>query len=145
MRILIVTSRFNQQITQALHRGCVDTLLASGEVSSSDIEALWVPGAFEIPVTVAQVILGANHDCVICLGAIIKGETHHFELLAQEVSGALMRLSLEHKVPVIFEVLATYDREQAWARCGLTSNKNKGQEAAQTALAMVQMMDKLKR
>lgn len=145
MQILIVTSKFNQQITQALHRGCVDTLLASGEISAREIESLWVPGAFEIPVTVAQAVACATRNCVICLGAIIKGETQHFELLAQEVSRALMQLSIENKIPVIFEVLATYNREQAWARCGLTGDKNRGQEAAQAALSMVQMMSRLKR
>ena len=140
MRILLVTSRFNREITSSLHRGCRKHLLTSGRLTSNDIVSIWVPGAFEIPVVVAQ--LCPKYDCIICLGAIIKGETLHFELLAHGVTGTLLDLSVRHKTPIIHEILTTNDYQQALARCGITG-ENKGKSAARTALTMIDIMREL--
>ena len=102
MRILLVTSEFNHKITSSLHRGCLEQLLASGRLTNDNIVSVWVPGAFEIPVVVAH--LCKKYDCVICLGAIIKGETLHFELLAHGVTNALLGLSVRHKIPIVHEI-----------------------------------------
>lgn len=140
MQVLLVISRFNQEITSSLHRGCREQLLASGRLASDDIVSIWVPGAFEIPVVVAQ--LCTKYDCIICLGAIIKGETLHFELLAHGVTGVLLDLSVRHKIPIIHEILATENYQQALARCGI-KGKNKGESAALTALTMIDTMREL--
>ena len=140
MRILLVTSEFNHKITSSLHRGCLEQLLASGRLTNDDIVSVWVPGAFEIPVVVAH--LCKKYDCVICLGAIIKGETLHFELLAHGVTNALLGLSVRHKIPIVHEILATTNYQQALARCGI-EGKNKGESAALTALAMINTMREL--
>lgn len=141
VRILIVTSRFNYQITHALQRGCCEYLRE--KAGDADIKSVWVPGAFEIPVVVARALDCAARDAVICLGAIIRGETRHFELLATEVTRALMQLSVAHRTPLIFEVLAAENMQQAQARCGLTGKHNKGVSAAQTALAMIATMHEI--
>ena len=140
VRILLVTSKFNHQITSSLHQGCRQQLLSSGRLTNDDLVSVWVPGAFEIPVVVAQCC--EKYDCVICLGAIIKGETHHFELLAHGVTKALLSLSVNHKTPIIHEILATDNYQQALARCGIKGN-NKGESAALTALAMIDTMREL--
>ena len=141
MHILIVTSKFNYQITHALQRGCCEHLQA--QAPDATITSLWVPGAFEIPVVVATALEQAKYSAVICLGAIIKGETYHFDLLATAVTNTLLQLSAAHRTPVIFEVLATTNMAQAQARCGMTSETNKGLSAAQTALEMITTMQKL--
>ncbi len=141
MHILIVTSKFNYQITHALHHGCCTHLQA--ESPAATLKSLWVPGAFEIPVVVATVLRKAKYDAVICLGAIIRGETKHFDLLATEVTRVLLQLSVDHCTPLIFEVLAVESLAQAQARCGMTGRVNKGVSAAQTALAMVATLQEL--
>ena len=141
MRILIVTSKFNYQITHALQRGCCDHLRA--QAPDAIISSLWVPGAFEIPVIVATALDQAKYSAIICLGAIIKGETYHFDLLASAVTHTLLQLSATHRTPLIFEVLATVNMAQAQARCGMTNKTNKGISAAQTALEMITTMQKL--
>ena len=140
MQILVVTSRFNREIASALHRGCVNQLLAASRLTPDDIVSIWVPGVFEIPVVVAK--FGPKYDCIICLGAIIKGETLHFELLAHGVTGALLDLSVRHKIPIIHEILTTNDYQQALARCGITG-RNKGESAALDALRMIHIMREL--
>ena len=138
MRILIVASKFNDQITHALQRGCCEYLQA--HAPDATLESLWVPGAFEIPVVVATSLDKMKYDAVICLGAIIRGETRHFDLLATAVTRALLQLSIERRTPLIFEVLAVESMAQAQARCGITSKTNQGVRAAQTALAMIETM-----
>ena len=142
MQILLVTSNYNQQITSALQRACVDKLLASRQVTRQQIQQFWVAGAFEIPVVVATALTQQVYDCVICLGAIIKGETLHFEVLARAVAHALMQLSIKHKTPVIFEIITAFTAEQALARSG-KGKTNKGEEAADAALMMVKTMQTL--
>ena len=138
MRILIVTSKFNYQITHALYRGCCEHL--QEQSPDVEVEAQWVPGAFEIPVVVAVALDKVKYNAVICLGAIVRGATRHFDLLATEVTRALLQLSVECRTPLIFEVLAVENMAQAQARCGMTGKTNKGVSAAQTALAMMETM-----
>lgn len=141
MHILIVTSKFNYQITHALFHGCREYL--QEHVPDAKVEAQWVPGAFEIPVVVAAALDKVPYNAIICLGAIVRGETRHFDLLATEVTRALLQLSIERRTPLIFEVLAVENMAQAQARCGMTSKTNKGVSAAQTALAMIETMQGL--
>ncbi len=138
MQILITTSKFNYQITHALYSGCHQHL--QEQAPTAKIDSLWVPGAFEIPVVVATSLDKVKYSAVICLGAIIRGETRHFDLLATEVTRALLQLSVERRTPLVFEVLAVENLAQAQARCGITSKTNKGVSAAQTALMMIATM-----
>ncbi|MDE3269781.1 MAG: 6,7-dimethyl-8-ribityllumazine synthase [Pseudomonadota bacterium] len=139
--ILLVASCYNQQITTDLQRACIAKLLASGQIARQQIVELFVPGAFEIPVVVAASLAQAKYDCVICLGALIKGETRHFELVADTVAHALMQISVERKTPVIFEVLTALSVEQALARSGAKGNR--GEEAAMAALQMLETMRRI--
>ena len=139
--ILLVSSCYNQEITSALQKACLAKLLASGQVQRQQIIEHFVPGAFEIPVTVSAALARARYDCVICLGALIKGDTLHFELISDAVAHALMQISVEKKTPVIFEVLTALTVEQALARSGSVGNK--GEEAAQAALQMLETMRRI--
>lgn len=141
MRILIVTSRFNYQITHALYHGCCEHLRE--HAAEAELESRWVPGAFEIPVVVATALDRGKYSAIICLGAIIRGETSHFDLLATSVTHALLQLSIVHRTPLSFEVLAVENMAQAQARCGITSKTNKGISAAQTALTMIATLREL--
>jgi 6,7-dimethyl-8-ribityllumazine synthase len=141
MRIAIVAGRFNDQITTPLLEGALTTLSKAG---LDDVPVHWVPGAFEIPV-VAQRLAGAGScDAVICLGAVIRGDTPHFDYVAGECAAGIMRVSLDTGVPVVFGVLTTDDLEQALARCGGAEHNgvavNKGEESAATAVEMVNLL-----
>lgn len=129
-RIAVVAARFNETVTAALVDGCLDGLAHHG-VSSDDIVVVWVPGAFEIPPVAEK--LTRSHDAVICLGAVIRGDTAHFELVANEAARGIAEVSRHSGVPVIFEVLATEDLAQAQSRAG-GAHGNKGWEAAVAAL-----------
>lgn len=130
----IVVSNYNHSITSKLLSGCVETLTAH-EVPEDQIETMYVPGAFELPMG-ARILLGkGKYDAIICLGCVIKGETRHDEYINHAVSVGIMQLSLTSNVPVIFGVLTPDNVEQAEARAGGTLG-NKGIEAAETALHM---------
>jgi 6,7-dimethyl-8-ribityllumazine synthase len=134
MRIAIVAGRFNDHVTKLLLDGALDTLQQLG---LDDVPVHWVPGAFEIP-TVAQRLAGAN-DAVICLGAVIRGETAHFDLVAWQCAAGIQRVALDTGTPVIFGVLATENVEQAMARAG-GGHSHAGSEAARTAVEMVSLL-----
>lgn len=134
--VLIVCARFNDMITRALHVGAVETLTDAGVKH----ETVWVPGAFEIPVVAAKAARSGRYGAVVCLGAVIRGDTPHFEYVAGPVASGLMSLSIETGIPVIFGVLTTNTVEQALDRAGL-KHGNKGADAARAAL---QTMDVLK-
>lgn len=137
----IVVGRFNEFIGGKLLSGALDALKRHG-VSEDDIEIAWVPGAFEIPLT-AKKMAGMNkYGAVICLGAVIKGATPHFDYVSSEVSKGIANVSLETGVPVIFGVLTTDTIEQAIERAG-TKSGNKGYDAACTAIEMVNLFDEL--
>ena len=140
-RVALVASRFNGEITDTLVKGAVDALIHHG-TDRGDIDVAWVPGAFEIPMVARRFVEAGVHDAVICLGAVIKGGTYHFELVANETARAIMDISAGAGVPVIFEVLATQDLAQAQARAG-GSHGNKGWVAAEAALRMVDLLAQL--
>ena len=140
-RVAIVAARFNGLITDTLVRGAVEALTRHG-IDPGDIDIAWVPGAFEIPLVARRFANGGAHDAVVCLGAVIKGDTYHFELVANETARAIMDISAETGVPVIFEVLATQDLAQAESRAG-GSHGNKGWEAAEAALRMADLLAQL--
>lgn len=133
----IVVSRFNNFITERLLEGALDTLTRSG-AKPEDIVVVRVPGAFEIPSAVTQVLGARNVDAVITLGCLIKGDTIHFDLIAQEVTRSLGQLALAFEVPISFGVLTTDTLEQAIHRAGAKAG-NKGGEAALAAIEQVRL------
>ena len=141
MRIAIVAGRFNDHITQPLLDGALTTLGAAG---LEDVPVHWVPGAFEIPLVSQRLAASGACDAVICLGAVIRGDTPHFDYVAGECAAGIMRVQLDTGVPVVFGVLTTDDLDQAHARCGLPSPLdpvgNKGEESAATAVEMVSLL-----
>lgn len=136
----IVVSRFNEFITNKLLSGCVDTLERHG-VDSGNIDIAWVPGAFEIPL-VAQKMTQKGYDAVICLGAVIRGATPHFDFVSSEVSKGVANVGLGSGVPVIFGVITADTIEQAIERAG-TKAGNKGSDAALSAIEMINLFEEL--
>ena len=137
----IVVSRFNEFVTQKLLEGALDCLLRHN-ADEKNITAVWVPGAFEIPVTAQRLAKTKRFSAVICLGAIIRGETPHFEFIANSVANNLGKLALESDIPVIFGVITTENLEQAIERAG-TKAGNKGWEAAQAAIEMTNLIKEI--
>lgn len=137
-RIAIVASRFNQFIVSQLVDGALDALQRAG-VDLDEQMLVWVPGAYELPVTAQRVALTGRYDAVIALGAVIRGGTPHFDYVAGECAAGLTRVGLDRDLPVIFGVLTTDTIEQALERAG-TGEGNKGYDAAMTALEMIQVL-----
>ena len=137
----IVVGRFNEFIGGKLLAGALDALKRHG-VDDNNIEIAWVPGAFEIPLTAKKMVLSGKYSAIICLGAVIKGATPHFDYVSSEVTKGIASVSLETGVPVIFGVLTTDSIEQAIERAG-TKVGNKGYDAACTAIEMVNLFDEL--
>lgn len=138
----IVVSRYNAGVVDRLLSACVARLQQAG-LDLDRILVVEVPGAFEIPVAVQRLVLQKSCDAVIALGAVIRGETPHFEYIARECSHGLARIALDQDLPVIFGVLTVDTMEQALDRSG-TEESNKGTEAAATAIHMIQVMRQLK-
>jgi 6,7-dimethyl-8-ribityllumazine synthase len=137
----IVVSRFNEFITARLLEGAEDALARHG-AKAEDIEAVKVPGSFEIPLLAKRLARSGRYDAVICLGTVIRGATPHFEYVASEVSKGIAQVSLETGVPVSFGILTTDTIEQAVERAG-TKSGNKGWDAALSAIEMAQVLKKL--
>lgn len=137
-RLAIVVSRFNEMVTQRLLKGCLKELERQG-VNQKNLTVLWVPGSFELPVTALRLARKKNIDAVICLGAVIRGETFHFELVAQSAASGILQASLISGKPVIFGVLSTDTIDQAYRRSD-DKKDNKGREAAQNALEMIEVL-----
>lgn len=137
-RFAIVISRFNHFITEHLLGGAQDGLVRHG-VMEDAITVVWVPGAFEIPLAAKRLAQSGAFDAVLCLGAVIRGATPHFDYVCAEVSKGVATVGMETGVPVIFGVLTTDDIEQAIERAG-SKGGNKGWEAALTALEMVDLL-----
>lgn len=135
-KFCIVIARFNEFIGGKLLSGCIDSLKRHG-VDEENIDVAWVPGAFEIPLAVKKVI--GKYDAVITLGAVIRGNTPHFDFVASEVSKGVAQVGLEAGKPVVFGVLTTDTIEQAIERAG-TKAGNKGSESAETAIEMVNLL-----
>ncbi|HWP96223.1 MAG TPA: 6,7-dimethyl-8-ribityllumazine synthase [Syntrophomonadaceae bacterium] len=136
----IVVSRFNEFITNKLLSGCLDALTRHG-VNPMDIEVAWVPGAFEMPLAAAK-MSGKGYDAVICLGAVIRGGTPHFEYVAAEVTKGIAQVGLNAGIPVIYGVITADTLEQAIERAG-TKAGNKGVDAAVTAIEMINLFQQL--
>ena len=132
----IIVSRFNEFVTESLLKGCLDSLLRHG-VGHEHITICRIPGAYEIPVTADRLASSKRFDAIICLGAVIRGSTAHFDFVASE-SAKVGNISLKHSLPIIFGVLTTENIEQAIERAG-TKAGNKGYEAATTAIEMVNL------
>ena len=140
-RIAVVASRFNDVVTRKLVGAALATLASAG-VSDDDVDVAWVPGAFEIPFVARRLAGSGSYDAVICLGAVIRGETAHFELVAEQAAVGVREAARDTGVPVIFEVLATDDLAQALDRAG-GAHGNKGRDAALAALTMASLVDAL--
>lgn len=132
----IIVSRFNEFITSKLLSGCLDALYRHG-VDQNNIDVAWVPGAFEIPIAAQKMAL-KDYDAIICLGAVIRGATPHFEYVSAEVTKGIAQVGLSAGKPVIYGVLTTDTIEQAIERAG-TKAGNKGAEAAVSAIEMVNL------
>lgn len=141
LKIGIVAGRFNEFITGKLVEGALDGLIRHG-VDEEDVEMAWVPGAFEIPLAAKKLAKSGKYDAVICLGAVIKGSTPHFDYVSNEVTKGVASVSLEQEVPVVFGVLTTDTIEQAIERAG-TKAGNKGFDAAVTAIEMANLLKSL--
>jgi 6,7-dimethyl-8-ribityllumazine synthase len=140
-RFAVVVSRYNEHITGKLLAGAVETLQAAG-VADGDIDVAWVPGAWEIPLVAQRFAQSEEYVAVLCLGAVIKGETTHDEHINRQVSLSLGQIALATDVPVLFGVLTCNTVEQAIHRAGGNVG-NKGIECAQAALEMVRLMEQL--
>lgn len=138
----IVISRFNEFIGSKLLSGCVDALKRHG-VSEENIDVAWVPGSFEIPVIASKFAENNKYSAVICLGAVIRGNTPHFDYVSAEISKGVAHVSLKTGKPVIFGVLTTDNIEQAIERAG-TKSGNKGADAALAAIEMVDLIKNIK-
>jgi len=138
VKIGIVASRFNEFITSKLLGGALDGLRRH-DVKEEDIHVAWVPGAFEIPLIAMKMARSGKYDAVICLGAVIRGSTSHYEYVCSEVTKGIAAASLDSGVPVLFGVLTTENIEQAIERAG-TKSGNKGYDCALSALEMVDLI-----
>jgi 6,7-dimethyl-8-ribityllumazine synthase len=140
-RYAIVASRFNDVITRRLIDGAIDCLTRHG-AAESQFDVYLCPGSFEIPLIAAHVVDTKRHDAVICLGAVIRGDTPHYDYIAAEVTKGIASLAMQSKVPITFGVLTTDTLEQALERAGL-KHGNKGWEAALTAIEMVNLLQRI--
>ena len=143
MKVGIVAARFNEFITNKLLGGALDGLTRH-DVREEDIEVAWVPGAFEIPLIAARMAKSGKYDAVICLGAVIRGSTSHYDYVCNEVSKGIASVSLETGVPVLFGVLTTENIEQAIERAG-TKAGNKGYDCALSAVEMVNLIREMEK
>jgi len=138
LKFVLVVSRFNEFITQKLLEGAQDALLRHG-VNEEDIEVAWVPGSFEIPLVAKKLAQTRKYDAVICLGAVIRGGTPHFEYIAAEVTKGIAKVSLDAELPVVYGIITAENLEQAIERAG-TKVGNKGFDAAMEAIEMANLM-----
>jgi len=141
-RIGIVVGRFNELVTKSLLEGALDALERYG-ILQNNIILVWVPGAFEIPLVAKKLAQTGQVDAIICLGAIIRGTTAHFEHVATQCASGIAQVSLKTNIPIIFGILTTNTIEQAVERAG-TKGGNKGFEAVQSALEMVDLFQQMK-
>ena len=141
MKVAIVASRFNEIIVNKLLGGAVDGLVRHG-VEEENITAAWVPGAFEIPVVAQKLAQSKKYDAVICVGAVIRGDTTHYDYVCNEVSKGVAQAGLSTGVPVLFGIITTENIEQAIARAGSKAG-NKGYDCALSAIEMVNLLDQM--
>ena len=139
--IAIVVSRFNEEVTGGLLKGALDYLRES-QFDDKKITVVHIPGAFEIPLTAKHLCMTGKYCGVICLGAVIKGETAHFEYISNAVTNGIMTLNLEYNMPVAYGVLTCYTDEQAQKRSSNDAH-NKGRESAQAAVEMINLLKQI--
>lgn len=142
LRIGIVVSRFNELVTRSLLNGALDGLYRHG-VDREEVTVAWVPGAFEISVAAQQMAFSGKYDAVICLGAVIRGATPHFDYVAGQAAAGIARVGHESGIPVIFGVLTTNTIDEALERAG-TKSGNKGFDCAMAAVEMVDLLKQMK-
>lgn len=152
LRFAIVRSRYNEEVTKRLLEGALDALRKGG-ARDETIDVVFVPGAFEIPMVASRLARSRRYDAIICLGAVIRGETPHFEYISAEVSSGIARVSYDYGTPVIFGVLTTDTEEQAHARSGTREGAslgtpgaggcNRGYDAGLAAIEMANLMKRL--
>jgi 6,7-dimethyl-8-ribityllumazine synthase len=135
LRVAVVVSRFNEDVTKRLLRGALGAL---EEHRVEDPDVFWVPGSLELPVAALALAERGGYDAIVCLGCVIRGETYHFELVADQAAAGVMQVQLDTGVPVAFGVLTTDDKDQALARSG--PRNNKGADAAETAIEMANLL-----
>lgn len=141
MKVGIVASRFNEIIVNKLLGGAVDGLVRHG-VDDNNITAAWVPGAFEIPITAQKMAQSGKYDAIICVGAVIRGDTTHYDYVCNEVSKGVAQVGLATGVPVLFGIITTENIEQAIARAGSKAG-NKGYDCALSAIEMVNLLGQM--
>lgn len=141
MKVGIVAARFNEIIVNKLLGGAVDGLVRHG-VEENNITAAWVPGAFEIPVIAAKMAQSGKYDAIICVGAVIRGDTTHYDYVCNEVSKGIAQVGLNTGIPVLFGVITTENIEQAISRAGSKAG-NKGYDCALSAIEMVNLMGQM--
>ena len=137
MAIGIVQARFNQDITDKLTESCIAELLRL-EVEARDIRHVTVPGALEVPLALKALAESGDYDALVAIGCVIRGETYHFELVANESGAGVMRVSLDHSVPIANAILTVENEAQAWARV-----EEKGRDAARVAVELANLMEDL--
>ncbi|QYM96938.1 6,7-dimethyl-8-ribityllumazine synthase [Dickeya ananatis] len=142
-RVAIAIARFNHFINDSLLEGALDALKRIGQVKEDNVTVVWVPGAYELPLTVRALANSQKYDAVVALGTVIRGGTAHFEFVAGECSSGLSHVAMNSDIPVAFGVLTTESIEQAIERAG-TKAGNKGAEAALTALEMINVLHSIK-
>ena len=143
IRVGIVASRFNEIIVSKLIDGAVDGLSRHG-VDLDTVDLAWVPGAFEVPLTAQKMAQSGRYDAVICLGAVIRGETDHYEHVASEVTKGIAQVALRADIPILYGILTTDTVEQALNRAGLKAG-NKGFECAMSALELISLTKKIEK
>ena len=143
IKVGIIVARFNEFITSKLLSGALDTLTRH-EVKEENIQVAWVPGAFEIPLIASKMAESGKYDAVICLGAVIRGSTSHYDYVCSEVSKGIASVSLKSGIPVMFGVLTTENIKQAIERDGCKAG-NKGSECAQGAIEMVNLIREIQK
>ncbi|AIR68936.1 MULTISPECIES: 6,7-dimethyl-8-ribityllumazine synthase [Dickeya] len=142
-RVAIAIARFNHFINDSLLEGALDALKRIGQVKEENVTVVWVPGAYELPLTARALANSQKYDAVVALGTVIRGGTAHFEFVAGECSSGLSHVAMNSDIPVAFGVLTTESIEQAIERAG-TKAGNKGAEAALTALEMINVLHSIK-
>lgn len=142
VRICIVASKYNEKFTNPLVDNAIEEL--TNLIPRARIDLIRVPGAFEIPIVVANVIDRKQVNCVIALGLLIRGDTGHADLVAESVTNSLQRLATDHLIPIIHEVLLVNDESQAYARC-IADSKNRGREAARAAASIIDVFSELEK
>ncbi|MCI0449029.1 MAG: 6,7-dimethyl-8-ribityllumazine synthase [Chlorobi bacterium] len=140
-KIAIVVSNYNKLVTEGLLKGALEVIKES-DFDEKDLKIIYCPGAFEIPLTAKHLCESGKYCAVICLGAVIKGETAHFDYISDAVTRGILQLNLEFGIPVTFGVLTCYTEEQAIKRSS-NDAENKGREAAQTAIEMIKLLKEI--